>query len=127
MSEPRIPREMLDRASKVSPELFGKLSLHLARLTRAFAVMGIPTPTTASDARQRLRQAADILGEDPSQGEVVRALRYAAQSFDDNDALRICLDGANKFSKQAEALRKTLEVVAQHKAESQKKPWWKIW
>ena len=127
MSEPRIPREVLDHASKISPEDFGRLGLYLARLTRAFAAMGIPTPTTASDARQRLRQAADILAEDPSQGEVVGALRTAARDFDDNDALRFCRDGANKFSNQADALRKTLEVVAAHKTHSQKKPWWKLW
>jgi len=59
MSQPIISRELLDQASKISPELFGKLGLHLARLTRAFAATGLPK--TASQARQGLEKAADIL------------------------------------------------------------------
>lgn len=125
MSQPKIPPEVLAKAAQLSPENFGKLSLYLGQLSRAFMTTG--KATTVSEARKALQEAANILAENPSQAEVVRALRTAARDFDDNDALRFCRDATAKFSKQADALQKTLDAVVAYQAQSQKKSWWKFW
>jgi hypothetical protein len=106
----------------VPPKLEAKIAAHATRMLRAAIVCN--EATTPSEAKAALLKAADILGGDPDNTDVVNGLRNAAQTSVGNGTIKYCQEIAATLLEEAQRMRQMLE---QAKKSGRKSPWWKFW